>query len=93
MTGFRTKAPQDWDNSAFKEYRLQSSDDGSSWTTRNSGDGMNQDCCYWQEITWATTTPAKYWRLYIVNTWTGRWPSIQRLELQTEPAWSACTPT
>ena len=80
VDGFRTAAHSGWDGSAFKDYRFESSDDGSSWSTVKSGVGQNQDCCSWQEIRFTATT-AEYFRLYMIDDWGYKFLSINHLEL------------
>lgn len=80
IDGFRTKANQGWDKSAFKNYRFEMSNNGNTWTTLNSGQGINQDCCGWQEFKFDPAT-AKFFRLYMVNNWGYGWLSIQQIQL------------
>jgi len=81
LGGFRYQAHTGWDGSSFKDYRFEKSNDGSNWVTVKSGQGVNLDCCEWEEITWDGTPSAKYFRLFMVNDWGYKWLSINRLEL------------
>jgi len=69
INGFRTKAHEGWDGTAFKNYRFEVSlDEGQTWQIIKEGFGINQDCCDWQEISVACTT-SKYFRLFMVDSW------------------------
>jgi len=66
LGGFRVKRPYSWDNTAFKGYSFQVSDDqGGTWTDVHSGIGQNQRCCDFQTITFDTSTTGNYFRLFM----------------------------
>ena len=69
VAGFRYQAHDGWDGSSFKDYRFEKSDDGDNWVSVNEGQGVNLDCCEWEEITWDGWPKAKFFRLYMVNDW------------------------
>ena len=79
IKGIRTKAPSGWDGSAFKNYELQISENGNDWNTVKTGQGINQDCCSWQEIDFPQST-AKFFRLYMKDNWGYGWIAIQEMQ-------------
>jgi len=80
LKGFRVKAPSAWDGSAFKNFRFEYSNDGSTWKTALAGQGKNQDCCAWQTFSFAAQH-ARYYRLYMVDNWGYGFLSIQEMQV------------
>merc|ERR1711881_643470 len=82
---YASKLVRSWMGSSFKDYRFEKSNDGKTWTTIKSGRGKDLNCCEWQEIRWIRSSPAKFFRLYMVNNWgNARWQTIYKLELSLE---------
>ena len=60
--------PTSWDGAAFKDYELRSSVDGNTWKSVVQGQGTNQDCCDFQEISFAPVT-ARHFQLSLKSDW------------------------
>jgi len=79
INGFRTKAHTSWDGSSFKDYRFETFSAGPNWEVIKEGQGINQDCCDFQEIRFPATT-GKFFRLFMVNNWGYGWLSLEYME-------------
>merc|ERR1712227_52843 len=86
VNGFRTKAHSGWDGSAFKNYWFEVSEDGVEWTMVQAGQGINQDCCEWQEISVCETT-GKLFRLYMVDDYRYGYHSLEEMEFHIKGAY------
>lgn len=78
---FRVKMNQGWDHSAFKDFRFEYGiSTNGPWKIAMKGQGIDQDCCDFQEFAFPSAVSARYWRLYMVNNWGYGWLSIQYIE-------------
>ena len=68
VDGFRVRAPQGFDGSAFKDYRLERSYNGKWFSTVKAGEATNLDCCLWEEFKFLPAT-ALYIRLTMLDNW------------------------
>ena len=69
VSGIRYKMPEEWDLSAMNNFYFEYSLDGQTYTRFHTGQGVNHDCCAWEEVTFQQSSLfTKYFRLYMVDT-------------------------
>ena len=83
ITGVRYKADDSWD-SIFKNFTFEySNDGGATWESFHQGQGVNLECCEWEEVNLTMSPTAEDFRLYMIDSWKNSWFTIEQLQLKT----------